>query len=312
MCKLNLKDLLIHNLHAKENIIKNTFPKEIGRDYMEKIKVQDGLLFLKTSFDFNTPTQIETKQDQKKLVISFGIEGNSTYKSIDDKQNIKFNEGFTTISLFDKTEGVREFQNKKVNQMRLILDKDFLERNFEKTILERYYTNDKLNMIDFSPTLFETKKILNEILSHSYPSEISNIFIQSKVLELLCIELKKISTTKELVKLNDYDKDAIYKAKEILLENMKKPPSIVELAKKVHLNEFKLKSGFKQVFNTSPYKLLSKYKMHEAKKMLESGEYNISEVSLHVGFKYANNFTNTFYKEFGILPKDIMKDIKYY
>jgi AraC-like DNA-binding protein len=307
MYKLNLKDLLNNNLHSKEDIVKNTFPQEVGKDYMEKINVQDGLLFLKTSFDFNIPTQIETKQNKKKLVICFGIEGNSNYKSLDDKDKILFNEGFTTISLFDQTEGIREFKDKKVNQMRLILDEDFLIRNFEKTILKKYYTNNKLNMIDFSPTQIETKRILKEILTHDYPRELSTVFLQSKILELLFMEIKKISTIKEIIKLDNYDKKAIFKAKEILLENMQNPPSIVNLAKQVHLNEFKLKNGFKQVFNTTPYKLLSKYKMDEAKTMLESGEYNINEVAIHLGFKYANNFSNAFFKEFKILPKEVRK-----
>ena len=107
--------------------------------------------------------------------------------------------------------------------------------------------------------------------------------------------------------LDDYDRSAILKAKEILLNNLQNPPSIVGLAKMVHLSEVKLKRGFKQIYKTSPYQLLVSHKMNLAKNMLQSGEYNINEIALQVGYKFANNFTNAFYKEFKIRPKDILK-----
>ncbi|RXJ79780.1 AraC family transcriptional regulator [Arcobacter sp. F2176] len=312
MHKLSLKDLLFNNLCSNDKILKNTFPREIGKDYMEKLCIQDGILLLKTDFDFFKPTQIETKQDEKKFVITFSLKGNSRYKSYDKKEKIHFNEGFTTISLFNKTEGVREFNNEKVEQIRLIINEDFLERNFEETILKKYKNNQNLTLIDFSPTRIETKYILSDIYTHSYTNELSSLFLQSKILELLYLEINKISEKKEIISLNTYDKKQIYKAKEILFENIQNPPSIVELAKKVCLNEFKLKKGFRQVFNESPHKLLSKYKLTKAKKMLESGEYNINEVAYLTGYKYANNFTNAFFKEFNIKPKDSMKNRKIY
>lgn len=314
MCKLHLKDLLRDSFISKQNIIKGTFPKKIGTDYMEKITIQDGFLLLKTNYTFKQPTQIEAKQNDTKFVIAITLKGNSTYTNISDKKTVPFKEGFTTISLFENIQGYREFEDKEIEQIRLILDEDFLERNLKKSLLEKYFINsDKyLNLINFSPTLIQSQILIDEILNCELQGELKKIFLQSKSLELLHIELSKLETKDKKIILDSYDEEAIYKAKEILIKNMQNPPSIVALAKLVHINEFKLKVGFKEIFHTSPYKLLLKYKMNEAKMMLQSGEYNINEIANLTGYKYASNFTNAFFKEFGILPKDLIQTNKYY
>ena len=312
MCKLNLEDLLLDNISSNEKILVNTFPKDIGKDYMEKLHIQEGLLLLKINFEFLKPTQIKTNQNEKKFVITFALKGNSNYKSSSKNETIEFKEGFTTISLFDGSKGIREFCSTKVEQIRLIVNEDFLQKNFEHTILNKYGNHNKLNLIDFSPTNVKSERILNEIYSHSNNSEINNLFLQSKVLELLYLEINKISVTKNTIKLNTYDKQQILKAKEILLHDLQNPPSIVELAKSVCINEFKLKKGFKQVYKQSPYQFLTSYKLTKAKYLLEEGEYNVNEVSQLMGYKYSNNFSNAFFKEFKINPKECIKNIKYY
>ena len=59
--------------------------------------------------------------------------------------------------------------------------------------------------------------------------------------------------------------------------------------------------------------------MNEAKIMLESGEYNINEVANLIGYKFASNFTNAFFKKIWNTPKrfdekkkNIYKFIKIY
>ncbi|WP_324171563.1 AraC family transcriptional regulator [Sulfurimonas sp.] len=294
MCKLTLNDL-------KGDI----FPIDIGTNITNKINIQDGFLLLKINYKLQRPIQIEAKQNSKKFVITMSLKGSSTYTNAIDKKTVPFKEGFTTISLFEKTQGFREFHDKEVEQIRLILDEDFLQRNLQKSLLQKYFINsDKyLNLISFSPTLIQSQIIITEILDCQLQGELKKIYLQSKSLELLHVELSKLGTKENKILLDNYDKTAIYKAKEILINNMENPPSIVDLAKQVHMNEFKLKVGFKKIFHTSPYKLLLKYKMNEAKIMLHSGEYNINEVAKLIGYKYASNFTNAFMKEFGLSPK---------
>ena len=299
MCKVDINDL------------KGEFlPKKIGQYVNEKINIQDGFILLKIDYKFNQPIQIESNQNDKKFVITISLKGNSLYTNISDKKTLYFKEGYTTISLFEKTQGYREFEDKEIEQIRLILDEDFLKKNLKKSLVDKYFSNsDKyLHLIKFSPTIIQSKIIIDEILKCKFKGELKKIYLQSKSLELLHIELSKLEKKEKKIIIDNYDKEAIYKAKEILIKNIQNPPSIIELAKLVHMNEFKLKVGFKEIFYTSPYKVLLKYKMNEAKIMIKSGDYNINEVAKLTGYKFANNFTNAFFKEFGILPKSFMKE----
>ncbi|BFU78681.1 helix-turn-helix transcriptional regulator [Arcobacter sp. 15-2] len=309
MCEFHLKDILKDSFISKKNIIKNSFPKEIGTDYMEKIHIQDGFLIIRTIYNFNQYTKIEAKQHDTKFVIAISRKGNSTYTNINDKKTVPFKEGYTTMSLFENTKGYREFIDKDIEQIRIILDEDFLQRNLKHSLLEKYFikSNKYLNLLNFSPTLIETQILIDDILECELQGELKEIYIQSKALELLHIELSKLEIKEKKIILDSYDKEAIYKAKEILINNMQNPPSIIKLAKLVHINEFKLKEGFKDIFHTSPYKLLLKYKLNKAKDMLKTGDYNINEVANLTGYKYASNFTNAFFKEFSILPKELIK-----
>ncbi|WP_323668876.1 helix-turn-helix domain-containing protein [Aliarcobacter butzleri] len=308
MTKFYLKDLISSNLNSKKDIIKNSFPLEIGTDYMEKIYIQDGFLFSKTNYNIEKPIFLEAKQEERKFVITISLKGNTTYINSQDKKIIPFKEGFTTISLFENTQGFREFKDKQINQIRLILSESFLRRNFQKSLVEKYFFNKQnLQLIDFRLTSIQSQFLLNDILNCSLVGELANIYKQGKIFELLSLEISKLQKNEDDIFLDDYDRSAILKAKEILLNNLQNPPSIVGLAKMVHLSEVKLKRGFKQIYKTSPYQLLVSHKMNLAKNMLESGEYNINEIALQVGYKFANNFTNAFYKEFKIRPKDILK-----
>lgn len=308
MTKYYLKDLISSNLNSKKNIIKNSFPLEIGTDYMEKIYIQDGFLFSKTNYNIEKPIFLEAKQEERKFVITISLKGNTTYINSGDKKIIPFKEGFTTISLFENTQGFREFKDKQINQIRLILSESFLRRNFQKSLVEKYFFNKQnLQLIDFRLTSIQSQFLLNDILNCSLVGELAKIYKQGKIFELLSLEISKLQKNEDDIFLDDYDRSAILKAKEILLNNLQNPPSIVGLAKMVHLSEVKLKRGFKQIYKTSPYQLLVSHKMNLAKNMLESGEYNINEIALQVGYKFANNFTNAFYKEFKIRPKDILK-----
>ncbi|MFX4230518.1 helix-turn-helix domain-containing protein [Aliarcobacter butzleri] len=308
MTKYYLKDLISSNLNSKKNIIKNSFPLEIGTDYMEKIYIQDGFLFSKTNYNIEKPIFLEAKQEDRKFVITISLKGNTTYINSGDKKIIPFKEGFTTISMFENTQGFREFKDKQINQIRLILSESFLRRNFQKSLVEKYFFNKQnLQLIDFRLTSIQSQFLLNDILNCSLVGELANIYKQGKIFELLSLEISKLQKNEDDIFLDDYDRSAILKAKEILLNNLQNPPSIVGLAKMVHLSEVKLKRGFKQIYKTSPYQLLVSHKMNLAKNMLESSEYNINEIALQVGYKFANNFTNAFYKEFKIRPKDILK-----
>ena len=96
------------------------------------------------------------------------------------------------------------------------------------------------------------------------------------------------------------DREKIIAAKEYLDKDISKSPSLFELAKSVGLNEFKLKTGFKEVFDTTVYGYLRNERMEYAKIFLDQGNTSVSEVSSLVGYFNVSYFAGLFRKKYGI------------
>ena len=213
--------------------------------------------------------------------------------------------------------------NTHLQNLHIIFKKDFLRRNFSdikvyEKMIDFFEKEENSKNIKTNQTSVQTQIIATEIFNSQYRGDLNKIFLQSKVLEILfnefndlLINLNKIQKN-EKVKFSPYDIEAIHKAKKLMIENIQYPPSTAQLSKLVKLNEFKLKIGFKNIFNTSPYKMVVEYKMLKAKELLKTTDMNVSEVSHAVGYKYTHNFSKVFSQKFGVSPKSLMKDRKYY
>ena len=101
----------------------------------------------------------------------------------------------------------------------------------------------------------------------------------------------------------------IRKAKEIIIANMAEPPGLQELADEIGLNLKKLKMGFKQIYGDTVYGFLFDYKMDFARKLLDSGSYNVNEVGLKIGYSTGSHFIAAFKKKFGTTPKKYLMSI---
>ena len=61
--------------------------------------------------------------------------------------------------------------------------------------------------------------------------------------------------------------------------------------------------GFKQIYGDTVYGFLFDYKMEYARRLLDSGSYNVNEVGLKIGYSTASHFIAAFKKKFGTTPK---------
>lgn len=149
----------------------------------------------------------------------------------------------------------------------------------------------------------------NRILLCKYKDPVRNIFISGKVSELMSLVVMDIMLNKpdsQNGSLHPADMERIMKAKDILIESIENPPTLTELARKVCLNDFKLKSGFKEVFGTTVYGYLQQQRMEKAKSLLESGYCNVSEAAWNLGYSNVSHFITAFRKQYGINPGQFM------
>jgi AraC-like DNA-binding protein len=88
-----------------------------------------------------------------------------------------------------------------------------------------------------------------------------------------------------------------------LLNHVANPPTLLELAHQVGLNDRKLKQGFRSVFGTTVFGYLRHYQMQQAKQLLLMPGTTIASVAQAVGYRNPEAFSVAFRRTFDITPK---------
>ncbi len=163
---------------------------------------------------------------------------------------------------------------------------------------KKYYTDGKIN-----PSM---AVVLNQLISFNLNSSVKSLYFKAKVYELLSLYFNRsedadIEQCPFLV--DEVNVAKLKKAKDIIIANMAEPPTLQELSESIGLSLKKLKEGFKQIYGDTVYGFLFDYKMEVARKLLESGDYNVNEVGLKVGYSTSSHFIAAFKKKFGTTPK---------
>lgn len=156
--------------------------------------------------------------------------------------------------------------------------------------------------------------VLNQIMNNNLHDSVKKLYYKGKVYELLSLLFNKTDDTIDERCPFRSDEENIRKikhAKDIILENMLEPPTLQELADEVGLNLKKLKLGFKQTYGDTVYGFLLEYKMEYARKLLETGTYNVNEVGIKIGYSTASHFIAAFKKKFGTTPKKYLMSLTY-
>ncbi len=154
--------------------------------------------------------------------------------------------------------------------------------------------------------------VLSQIMNYNLHPSIKELYIKGKVYELVSLYFNKSSDTdlEQCPFLVDEDNvKRIRQAKEIMIAHMAEPPSLTDLAQEIGLSLKKLKEGFKQIYGDSVYSFLFDYKMEHARRLLETGQHNVNEVGLKVGYSTSSHFIAAFKKKYGTTPKKYVMSI---
>lgn len=173
-----------------------------------------------------------------------------------------------------------------------------------ENIDKKYYKDDKIN-----PSM---AVVLSQMFHFNLHQSIKKLYFKGKVYELLSLYFNRSEDTNIEAcpfLVDEENVIKIRKAKDIVIANMAEPPGLQELADQVGINLKRLKMGFRQIYGDSVYSFLFDYKMDYARKLLDSGSYNVNEVGLKIGYSTASHFISAFKKKFGTTPKKYLMSI---
>ncbi|WP_432223069.1 helix-turn-helix domain-containing protein [Flavobacterium sp. TMP13] len=282
----------------------------------EEIKIDDDFILIRFQ---NNSDQVMTFQRPVQLGLiqfHFGLKGNANYIFSQGNYNLQLKE--EKVLLFYNTEKelplhvevapkswvISIFVSIKKFHGLFSSDTDNIPFLSPQNKEKKYY-----NESDSSPSM---AIVLNQMFHYNLHPSIKNLYYKGKGYELLSLYFNRTEdpNAEQCPFLIDEDNVMkIRKAKEVIIANMAEPPGLQELADQVGLNLKKLKMGFKQIYGDTVYGFLFDYKMDYARKLLDSGSYNVNEVGLKIGYSTGSHFIAAFKKKFATTPKKYLMSI---
>ncbi|MGD1807115.1 helix-turn-helix transcriptional regulator [Dapis sp. BLCC M126] len=309
-----------------ETFLRIQAEQELGVGYERTIQLRPGLKINisggKAKYTFAREIQHHASMP---LILAFQLAG--TYRVWtegigDDYYCEKSGENY--LFFLPGTKEIEEIPTgENLERIRIIVEPDIF-RNFSSSQLDLMPSELKALIANYSPQIFHRnvgaitpamQQALQQIINCPYQGMAKQIYLESKALELISLQLTQlIQSQSEIISssfLQPDDIERIYQAKSILEANLDNPPSLMELAKKVQLNDYKLKRGFKEVFGTTTFGYLQKIRMEQGKNLLAERMLTVAGVAQTVGYKSPSRFCDAFKKHFGITPRNYRMSLNF-
>ncbi|WP_440055725.1 helix-turn-helix domain-containing protein [Pseudoalteromonas sp. T1lg65] len=91
-------------------------------------------------------------------------------------------------------------------------------------------------------------------------------------------------------------------SRDYIKDNFQTALSLADIAKSSYMSPYHFLRVFKQVYGETPNEFLIRLRVEQAKKMLITENYSISEVCEKVGYTSLGSFSSLFLKQVGMAP----------
>lgn len=245
----------------------------------------------------------------------FGIKGNYNFvyqqlgKSFDlvgGHHNIMYSNGFD-ITVQNRTSEIETFGIQFPKKYFIQLTQDSTDRlkHFSENIL-----SGKSNILSDNWGSINTPiaNAIGQIIHCSYSNDLKKLFLLSKSVELVVLTAEcydQASNKKENFIKTKTDKEKIIAARDLINERLDCPLGLSEIAKVIGLNEYKLKRGFKEIFDTTVFGYLTDQRLQLACRYLQNTQKTSAEIAYTLGYASPQHFNIAYKKKFGVTPNSI-------
>ncbi len=299
-----------YNLH--DNEIK--LPQELGEGYCKRIIVKPRLEVAITDIKLKESVEMGAGLNTHSYGLAFCLgEGiNWRVEGANKEYEIGAGEGYAFKEM--QGNGICSYTpGRRFIGLSIQLSKElikglleYLGREYSKEILT--YGDSSFFKAKYSPAL---RLILNDMINCSFPRDIQRIYLEGKVLELLAVFLNELiyekNEPRSALRLSASDLEALRRAKGILDSSITAPPTIGRLARLVCLNEYKLKVGFKELYEMPIHAYIIDKRLELARSLLEEKNLRVTEAVVQVGYSDASHFAEKFRKKYGINPSELTR-----
>ena len=208
-------------------------------------------------------------------------------------------------------------RNSRLKGICFYFSPSFLQRRVRHEVLTDLFTLASISSGYAEPISFECRQILEDIYAADHSNPLHHLLLQNRA-HLLAEKFLSAFLLRSTIpngngktwaKGREKDLEALKGIVRILSDNqLNKFPSIEVLSKTAMMSSTKLKSRFKQIYGMKLYEFYNRHRLEQAKEMLTTGKYSVKQVGVNIGFSNLSNFAKAFKKEFGVLPKEVLKN----
>lgn len=324
--------LLVRSIASQLNVKSKTdcleeslqLPSTVGKGSVTSFKFDDGISLFIIDAILEVEWQLAfTEIENSLLHFNFLVDGKVRHTFNDGEiryQLIPLQNSITaspvgstevfTIPPFDKI----TFAILLIERKEYLSVIDCYEKSMHKKMAELFRDVEGKKCFFFQGdfTILVSRLIL-QIIQDKNIGLVRSIFIESQVLELLSRQISRIQDDLSMLgrrlQLREHDAERIKLARKILVEDLKVSIPIETLAKKVGINQQKLKQGFKLIYETTILQYVIKERMLRASLLL-LGDYSVKQAAAAVGYDNSSHFSKKFKDYYGVLPKDYIKSVQ--
>ena len=303
--RISTEELMTRTL-PDEGCMQQCLPVEVGLGYSKTYRLDPEMSYIETRYRPAKKLAVlsQTETDEPRMVVTFGLEGNSRFLN-DDGRELIFKPGYAAITTFAASKGERQYEADDCSvQLRISLSRTGLTNLFGGSCGNGLFNLPNMQLLSCRPMSSYSAMAIRQLTACKLAPEVKLAFLRGIAISALAVELSPLlaGCDGEVV-FSRRDQAKAILARDILLREFRTPPSVAQLAKRVATNQFNLKQLFRCCFNTTPYGLLLEIRMEHARQLLASGQYHVNTVADRVGYRHASNFSAAFSKYYGISPK---------
>jgi AraC-like DNA-binding protein len=264
-----------------------------------------------TSFDHLQP--FSASADNEVVRLHFGLQGNYAfnykqlgqhYDLIGGHHNLMYSKGFD-IEIIPKSKVIETFGIQFPVAQFIAYTQNGSEQlqRFADAIL----AGKSVMLADrWSGLTIRIQEVINDIRSCRYEDPLRKLFLLSKSLELLVLSASAYESqvANPFIK-TSADKEKIIAVRDLINSRLTDPPGLTEIARIVQLNEYKLKRGFKEIFQTTIFDYLTGQRLQLANRYLQDTSKTSAEIAYELGYTSPQHFNNAFKKRFGVTPNSV-------
>lgn len=283
-------------------------PDELGECFHDYVELEPGLGISQLHYSPSVPLIEESNglHPGRVMVITLGMQGCSSYRG-DDRTQLEFAKGHTTISSFHGISGERCYNaGETISQLRVIVHESLISKYVGESRAEAILGHDPLSRLAFRASTPAALAHARAVMNHLRPdqSHLPRLDIHIHTLNLLSEQFNLLAPVRDLRSspFTPSEIDRLEKTRNWMKEHLDNPLTLDYLSTRMGISKTKLKDGMLYLYQRTPSDLLLDLRMKKATLLLESG-LQVSQVAWQVGYKYANNFTAAFTRYYGKSPR---------